>query len=152
MLNTTHKPQTTAVARPSRPPTESDSDSDYGSRSKKKKRVRAGDEIRVSTRGVKIPNYVDDVEDFEAFEADTHPGYYYTETVAQYPQEDEIEQVLSHTRDEGKEPDPEDKFYENIVGSLCNFLHSTLNFFHSASTSNGRIFPIYTIRTRRMNS
>ncbi|KAF9793017.1 SNF2 family N-terminal domain-containing protein [Thelephora terrestris] len=106
------KPKVTA--RPSRPPTESDSDSDYGSRSKKKKRVRAGDEIRVSTRGIRVPNYVDDVEDFENFEEDTHPGYYYTEAIAQYPQEDEIEQVLSHTRDEGKEGDPEDKFYENI--------------------------------------
>ena len=73
------------------------------------------DEIRVSTRGGKIPNYVDDVEDFEAFEEDTHPGYYYAEALAQYPQEDEIEQVLTHTRDEGKEGDPEDKFYENIV-------------------------------------
>ena len=73
------------------------------------------DEIRVSTRGGKIPNYVDDVEDFETFEEDTHPGYYYAEALAQYPQEDEIEQVLTHTRDEGKEADPEDKFYENIV-------------------------------------
>lgn len=77
------------------------------------------DEIRVSTRGGKIPNYVDDVEDFETFEDDTHPGYYYAEATAQYPQEDEIEQVLTHTRDEGKEGDPEDKFYENIVGSSC---------------------------------
>ena len=107
------------MSRPSRPPTESDSDSDYGSRSKKKKRAHAGDEIRVSTRGVRIPNYVDDVEDFETFEEDTHPGYYYTETLAQYPQEDEIEQVLTHTRDEDKEGDPEDKFLENIVGFFC---------------------------------
>jgi len=115
----THEPQTLVASRPSRPPTESDSDSDYGSRSKKKKRARAGDEIRVSTRGVRIPNYVDDVEDFETFEEDTHPGYYYTEGLAQYPQEDEIEQVLTHTRDEGKEGDPEDKFYENIVRFFC---------------------------------
>ena len=115
-MHTIHNPRVPATSRPSRPPTESDSDSDYGSRSKKKKRPRAGDEIRVSTRGGKIPNYVDDVEDFEAFEEETHPGYYYTEAVTQYPQEDEIEQVLTHTRDEGREGDPEDKFYENIVG------------------------------------
>lgn len=70
----------------------------------------------MSTRGGKIPNYVDDVEDFETFEAETHPGYYYANTVAQYPQEDEIEQVLTHTRDEGKEDDSQDNFYENIVG------------------------------------
>ena len=73
----------------------------------------------MTTRGGKIPNYVDDVEDFEAFEEETHPGYYYTEAATQYPQEDEIELVLTHSRDEGKESDPEDKFYENIVGLLC---------------------------------
>lgn len=150
--NTTHKPQTPVVPRPSRPPTESDSDSDYGSRSKKKKRVRTGDEIRVSTRGIKIPNYVDDVEDFETFEADTHPGYYYTEALTQYPQEDEIEQVLSHTRDEGKEGDTEDKFYDNIVGFPFASRRSALNDFRSGSTSSGRTSPICTIRTRRTNS
>ena len=152
MPHITHKPQTPVVVRPSRPPTESDSDSDYGSRSKKKKRVRTGDEIRVSTRGIKIPNYVDDVEDFEAFEADTHPGYYYTEAATQYPQEDEIELVLNHTRDEGKEDDPEDKFYENIVGFSFPSRHNPLNNFPSDSTSNGRISPICTTRTKRMNS
>ena len=145
-------PQTPVVARPSRPPTESDSGSDYGSRSKKKKKARVGDEIRVSTRGIKIPNYVDDVEDFEAFEAETHPGYYYAETVTQYPQEDEIEQVLSHTRDEGKEDDPEDKFFDNIVGFSFVSHRNALNDFRSGSISSGRISLIYTIRTRRMNS
>ena len=121
-MDATHQPKTPVVSRPSRPPSGSDSDSDYGARSKKKKRVRLADEIRVSTRGGKIPNYVDDVEDFEAFEEETHPGYYYTEALTQYPQEDEIEQVLTHTRDEGKEGDPEDKFYENIVGYPCSRL------------------------------
>lgn len=106
----------------------------------------------MSTRGIKIPNYVDDVEDFESFEADTHPGYYYTEAVTQYPQEDEIEQVLSHTRDEGKEGDPEDKFYENIVGLLVVSLRSALNDFRSGSTSSGRTSLICTIRMRRTNS
>ena len=101
---------------------------------------------------MKIPNYVDDVEDFETFEADTHPGYYYAEALAQYPQEDEIEQVLSHTRDEGKEGDLEDKFFENIVGFSFTFRCSVLNHFHSGSTSSGRISPICTIRTRHMNS
>jgi hypothetical protein len=149
----THKPQVAVTSRPSRPPTESDSDSDYGSRSKKKKRVRAGDEIRVSTRGVKIPNYVDDVEDFETFEEETHPGYYYTDTVALYPQEDEIEQVLSHTRDEGKEDDSVDNFYENIVGSLHSPLpRDALNDSHSGSISSGKISPTCITRTKRTNS
>jgi len=107
----------------------------------------------VSTRGVKIPNYVDDVEDFETFEEDTHPGYYYTEAMAQYPQEDEIEQVLTHTRDEGKEGDPEDSFYENIVGSpQFRLPPAVLNYVDSGSILSGRTFPTCTIRTKRMNS
>lgn len=106
----------------------------------------------MSTRGVKIPNYVDDVEDFETFDADTHPGYYYTEAATQYPQEDEIEQVLNHTRDEGKEGDPEDKFFENIVGFSFPSRRSALNDFRSGSISSGKTSPICTIRTRRMNS
>jgi chromodomain-helicase-DNA-binding protein 1 len=152
-MDTTHRPQAPVASRPSRPPSESDSDSDYGSRSKKKKRVRVADEIRVSTRGGKVPNYLDDVEDFETFEEETHPGYYYAEAVTQYPQEDEIEQVLTHTRDEGKEGDPEDRFYENIV-RLPHFssLHSTLNDFCSGSTSSGRTSPTCIIPTRPTNS
>lgn len=106
----------------------------------------------MSTRGVRIPNYVDDVEDFETFEADTHPGYYYADAMTQYPQEDEIEQVLSHTRDEGKEGDPEDKFFENIVGLSTTSHPSALNCFCSDSTSSGRTSLICTIRMRRMNS
>ena len=106
----------------------------------------------MSTRGIKIPNYVDDVEDFETFEADTHPGYYYTEALAQYPQDDEIEQVLNHSRDEGKEGDPEDKFYENIVGPSFPSRHNALNDSRSDSTSSGRTSPICTIPMRRMNS
>jgi hypothetical protein len=96
---------------------------------------------------------VDDVEDFEAFEEETHPGYYYTEAVAQYPQEDEIEQVLTHTRDEGKEEDPDDIFYENIVGSprFC-LLPAVLNYFDSGSISSGRTSPTCTTQTKRTNS
>jgi chromodomain-helicase-DNA-binding protein 1 len=78
------------------------------------------DEIRVSTRGGKIPNYYDDVEDFENFEEETHPGYYYADPNTQFQQEDEIEQVLTHSRDEGRENDNEDNFYDNIVRPLEN--------------------------------
>jgi chromodomain-helicase-DNA-binding protein 1 len=96
----------------------SDSDSDYGARShKKKKKVRTpGDEIRVSSRGGKVPNYVDDVQDFEKYEEheDTENGYI-VDPNAQYQEEDEIEAVLGHSRDEGHENDPEDKWFENIV-------------------------------------
>lgn len=80
------------------------------------------DEIRISTRGGKIPNYYDDVDDFEKFEEETHPGYYYTDQTTQYQQEDEIEQVLTHSRDEGREEDSEDNFYDNIVSFLSIFL------------------------------
>ncbi|KAH9892574.1 SNF2 family N-terminal domain-containing protein [Cubamyces lactineus] len=100
-----------APPRPSIP--DSDSDSDYGARSKKKKRTRSSnDEIRVSSRGVKIPNYVDDVQDFE--DEEDADGIVYAETAAPLKEEDEIENVLGHCRDEGHEDDPEDDWYHNI--------------------------------------
>jgi chromodomain-helicase-DNA-binding protein 1 len=96
----------------------SDSDSDYGSRShKKKKKIRApGDEIRVSSRGGKVPNYIDDVQDFEKYEEheDTENGYFADPNV-QFQEEDEIEAVLGHSRDEGHENDLDDKWFDNIV-------------------------------------
>ena len=77
---------------------DSDSDSDYGARSKKKKKTRnAGDEIRVSSRGNKIPNYVDDVQDFEQFDDDAD-GMTYEANAAPVKEEDEIEAVLGHVR------------------------------------------------------
>ncbi len=101
----------------------SDSDSEYGARSKKKKKPRvSGDELRTSSRGVKVPNYADDVEDFEQFD-EPHPGYY-IDPNAQEKENDEIEAVLGHTRDEGHEDDPEDRWYENLVSprSFCSWL------------------------------
>ncbi|KAJ8077253.1 ATP-dependent DNA helicase Hrp3 [Marasmius tenuissimus] len=94
----------------------SDSDSDYGARSKKKKKSRTQyDEIRVSSRGGKIPNYIDDVQDFEQFEEEVGGDVYYPAVqVQQYQEEDEIEAVLSHSRDEGRENDPEDVWFDNI--------------------------------------
>ncbi|KAF9263334.1 hypothetical protein L218DRAFT_980171 [Marasmius fiardii PR-910] len=115
------KSPTLSVPRP-RVPTRhvsaSDSDSDYGSRSKKKKRPPRPqfDEIRVSSRGGKIPNYIDDVQGFEQFEDEVGDDnvYYPTVEVQQYQEEDEIEAVLSHSRDEGRENDPEDIWFDNI--------------------------------------
>lgn len=99
----------------SRPPS-SETDSEYGARSKKKKKPRvSGDEVRTSSRGVKVPNYADDVEDFEQFD-EPHPGYYIDPNV-QEKENDEIEAVLGHTRDEGHEDDPDDLWYENIVST-----------------------------------
>ncbi|TFK44392.1 SNF2 family N-terminal domain-containing protein [Crucibulum laeve] len=111
---------TSSVMRPKAPvrhASSSDSDSEYGSRShKKKKKSRPSiDEVRVSSRGVKIPNYVDDVQDFEKFddEEEGENGYYVDPNI-QYAEEDEIEAVLGHSRDEGHESDPEDLWFENI--------------------------------------
>ncbi|KAF5316952.1 hypothetical protein D9611_003871 [Ephemerocybe angulata] len=101
----------------SRHHSESDSDSEYGSRShKKKKKARASTEdIRVSSRGGKVPNYVDDVQDFEKFEDDEAiPGGYAVDPNAVVFEEDEIEAVLGHCRDEGREDDPEDLWFENV--------------------------------------
>ncbi len=108
-----HAPLKVRISAASRPPS-SDSDSEYGARSKKKKKPRvSGDELRTSSRGVKVLNYADDVEDFEQFD-EPHPGYY-MDPNAQEKENDEIEAVLGHARDEGHEDDPEDIWYENIV-------------------------------------
>ncbi|KAF8210536.1 transcription regulator [Mycena galopus ATCC 62051] len=97
-----------------RPTNDSDSDSEYGSRPKKKKKGRStGDEVRVSSRGTKVPNYVDDVQDFEKYEEEPDPGYYAGPAI-QYQEEDEIEAVLAHSRDEGRESDPEDLWFDNV--------------------------------------
>ncbi|KAG9220710.1 hypothetical protein CCMSSC00406_0003809 [Pleurotus cornucopiae] len=94
---------------------ESDSDSDYGARSKKKKPKRISDsEIRVSSRGGRVPNYVDDVQDFEKFEDEDGEATYYVDPNVQFKEEDEIEAVLSHSRDEGREADPDDLWFDNI--------------------------------------
>ena len=104
---------------PARHASSSDSDSEYGSRShkKKKKSGAPADEVRISSRGTKVPNYVDDVQDFEKFEepVEDQNGYYVDPNI-QYQEEDEIESVLGHGRDEGREDDPEDLWFENIVG------------------------------------
>ncbi|KAG5654408.1 hypothetical protein H0H81_003232 [Sphagnurus paluster] len=110
----------TAAVRPKasvRHTSTSDSDSEYGSRAhKKKKKSRpSAEEIRVSSRGGKVPNYIDDVQDFEKYE-DEEEGEngYYVDPNVEYQEEHEIEAVLGHGRDEGFENDPEDKWFENI--------------------------------------
>lgn len=135
---------------------ESDSDSDYGARSKKKKPKRISDsEIRVSSRGGRVPNYVDDVQDFEKFEDEDGEATYYVDPNVQFKEEDEIEAVLSHSRDEGREADPDDLWFDNIVCSV--FLYCTVAASLSVSSvsafiSSGRTFPIFTTRTRRTSS
>jgi len=112
---TTYTPTTLA---PIRHASSSDSDSDYGARAhKKKKKARlSADEVRVSSRGVKVPNYVDDVQDFEKFEDDEGgENTYFVDPNQQYQEEDEIEAVLNHSRDEGREDDVEDLWFENVV-------------------------------------
>ncbi len=76
----------------------------------------------MSSRGVKIPNYVDDGHDFEDEDAD---ALALAEVTVPLKEEDEIENVLSHTRDEGHEDDPEDDWYGNIVRS-CTHLATPL--------------------------
>ncbi|OBZ68259.1 Chromodomain helicase hrp3 [Grifola frondosa] len=103
----------------------SDSDSDYGSRSKKRRKPRiSSDEIRVSNRGGKIPNYVDDVQGFEQFDEE-EDALTYADGSAPLKEEDEIEAVVGHFRDEGHEDDPEDNWYSNIRFTIKwkNFSH-----------------------------
>jgi len=144
-----------AIAAPSRRASTSDSDSDYGARShsKKKRRSRhSAEEVRVSSRGVKVPNYVDDVQDFERYEDETEPGYYYEEQPLQ--EEDEIEAVFGHSRDELREDDPEDLWFENVVRSIAAISYHCFSCTppNSDSTSNGRISRISTTQTRPTNS
>ncbi|KDR75210.1 hypothetical protein GALMADRAFT_249186 [Galerina marginata CBS 339.88] len=104
-------------ATPVRQASSSDSDSDYGARAhkKKKKQRLSADEVRVSSRGTKVPNYVDDVQDFEKFEEqDEDSNGYYVDPNITYQEEDEIEAVLGHSREEGREDDPEDVWFENV--------------------------------------
>ncbi|KAF8973120.1 transcription regulator [Flammula alnicola] len=85
------------------------------SSAKKKKQRSSADEVRVSSRGTKVPNYVDDVQDFEKFEeVDEDSNGYYVDPNIQYQEEDEIEAVLGHSREEGREDDPEDVWFENV--------------------------------------
>lgn len=96
----------------------SDSDSDYGSHSKKKKKPKvSADEIRVSSRGGKVPNYIDDVQDFDQFDEDDIMASTYADAAVPLKEEDEIESVLGHCRDEGHEADADDNWYSNIVRS-----------------------------------
>lgn len=102
---------------------DSDSDSEYGARSKKKKKPRIPDDgIRVSSRGVKVPNYFDDVKNFEDFEDDVDSGYYVAEPGVQYEEEHEIEGVFYHMRDEDRKNDPEDLWHDNIVRLFLHLL------------------------------
>ncbi|KAG9316405.1 hypothetical protein JVU11DRAFT_2439 [Chiua virens] len=92
----------------------SDSDSDYGARSKKKKKPRvSGEELRVSSRGNKIPNYYEDSQDLAMLsEGEVAEAYYVDPALTK--EDDEIEAVLSHCRDEAHEDDPEDLWYRNV--------------------------------------
>ncbi|KIY74427.1 transcription regulator [Cylindrobasidium torrendii FP15055 ss-10] len=112
------KASSTALPRPSkvssaRNTSGSDSGSDYGRPKKKRKNRHTDDYNRISSRGTKTPNYVDDVEGFDEFEQIEPEPYYIAQPVA-YAEEDEIEAVLSHSRDEGREDDPEDLWFENV--------------------------------------
>jgi chromodomain-helicase-DNA-binding protein 1 len=79
----------------------------------------------VSSRGGKVPNYVDDVQDFEKFDEDeVVAANYYVDPNAQTYEEDEIEAVLGHCRDEGREGDSEDLWFENVVRTKgCFYLN-----------------------------
>ncbi|KAL4074153.1 SNF2 family N-terminal domain-containing protein [Scleroderma citrinum] len=93
----------------------SDSDSDYGARSKKKKKPRvSGEEIRVSSRGSKIPNYYEGNQDLGLLSEEEVEQSYYLDPNVHHKEEDEIEAVLGHCRDEGREEDADDLWYDNI--------------------------------------
>lgn len=63
-----------------------------------------------------MPNYVDDVDNFDDFEEDAEPGSYAAAYPgAQYEEEHEIEGVFYHTRDEDRKEDSEDLWHENVV-------------------------------------
>ena len=106
----------------------SDSDSDYGNRSRKKRRSGHGPrtngytsqetDVRVNSRGSRVPNYREDAEDMSMFYEDDQSYYAQENTYTQYEEDHEIEAVLAHMRDEGRENDPEDIWHENIVSTF----------------------------------
>ena len=100
---------------------DTDSDSDYGARSKKRKRFGQL-ELRQSHRNGKLADYREEGgvhygDDFEDDAPMNGEGstYYVNPENAQYEEEHEIELVLNHSRDEGREDDPEDLWMDNIV-------------------------------------
>lgn len=151
-----HMP-TNSLSAVVRPASSSDSDSDYGARAhKKKKKLRASaEEVRVSSRGIRVPNYVDDIQDFEKLEeVDDDSNGYYVDPNIQYQEEDEIEAVLAHSREEGRESDEKDVWYENVVSACRFFDHCLCPFIipSSGSISSGKTFLTSTTPTRPMNS
>jgi len=128
---------------PVRQASSSDSDSEYGSRAhKKKKKSRpSADEVRVSSRGTKVPNYIDDVQDFEKLEEEEDPNGYYVDPNIQYQEEDEIEAVLGHTRDEGREEDELDLWFENIVRLIYLYFKDISNPLLAIPHQMEKLFP-----------
>lgn len=110
----------------------------------------------MSSRGTKVPNYVDDVQDFEQFDDDEVIPGAYVDPNAPQKEEDEIEMVLGHSRDDDHKEDPEDNWYTNIVRRL--FLLTAVESrvahipAHSGSTSNGRRFRTCTTPTKCTSS
>ncbi|KAL1755607.1 SNF2 family N-terminal domain-containing protein [Schizophyllum commune] len=100
------------------PASGSDSDSDYGSHSKKKKRARY-EETRSSGRGRTRVNYYDDqnLDEHLGADSDVDMGYeqaYPDPNVYALAEEDEIEAVLGHSRDEQHLDDPQDEWQMNM--------------------------------------
>lgn len=119
-------------------PAASDSDSDYGNRSRKKRRSTAPRtngytsqdiDVRITSRGSKVPNYREDPEDMSMFYEDDQGYYPPDKDYGQYDEEHEIEAVLAHMRDEGRENDSEDLWHENIVGAALILINMDLTIF-----------------------
>jgi hypothetical protein len=112
-----HHPPRSSINNPSAVTriTDTDSDEEYGARSKKKKhRPQPSDALRLSSRGGKIPSYAEPgADEFESFDSDDMQTNYYAQGQAE-KEEDEIEAVLGHSRQEGHEADEADDFHQNI--------------------------------------
>jgi len=119
--NKRKKPTKPKTLPPHARPSASDSDSDYGGRARKKRRQGPRPngsshepDVRLTSRGSKVPNYREDAEDMSMF-YEEDPGYYNPENdYGSYEEDHEIEAVLAHMRDEGRENDPEDIWHDNI--------------------------------------
>ena len=148
-------------ALPPQRPSASDSDSDYGGRARKKRRSgprpngHGGShepDVRLNSRGSKVPNYREDAEDMSMFYEDDQAFYHPEADYGQYEEDHEIEAVLTHMRDEGRENDPEDVWHDNIVSVAIVLGMMSLTLLDSVSTSNGKVFLIFTTQTKRTSS
>jgi chromodomain-helicase-DNA-binding protein 1 len=146
------------AAFPTRKDRSDSSDDDYGAKSHKKKKSARNSAQATPESGLadqdagwrrgaakKVVTYDEAEVDYGLESAEEEEKLYQAQEIAAFGgAADEIDQVLSHSRDEERLADPEDIPQENLVSSLVSPQTWLTD---SASTSNGRDIRICIIPT-----